>query len=179
MSLKELTSDLHSEAERKTVAQLLDSGEISRCIYTCYLYNQYYAYDVLEQHVDIPIIEDIKRASHIQKDYTWHLGEDTSQCVKLMPSTIEYMKLVNSFEKNSKQVLAHVYVRHLGDMFGGSMIAKNIPGPNYYYKFENRGQLIKDLREMLDDSMAEDARVCFRYAIRLFEDLENEYLRQS
>ena len=179
MSLKELTSDLHSEAERKTVAQLLASGEISRCIYTCYLYNQYYAYDVLEQHVDIPIIEDIKRASRIQKDYTWHLGEDTSQCVKLMPSTIEYMKLVNSFEKNSKQVLAHVYVRHLGDMFGGSMIAKNIPGPNYYYKFENRGQLIKDLREMLDDSMAEDARVCFRYAIRLFEDLENEYLRQS
>lgn len=179
MSLKELTSDLHSEAEQKTVAQLLASGEISRELYTCYLYNQHAAYNALEQHVDILSLENIKRSDSIRKDYIWHLTYDMSHRIKMMPSTIEYMKLVSSFEKNSKQVLAHVYVRHLGDMFGGSMIAKNIPGPNYYYKFENRGQLIKDLREMLDDSMAEDARVCFRYAIRLFEDLENEYLRQS
>jgi heme oxygenase len=179
MSLKELTSDLHSEAERKTVAQLLASGEMSRELYTTYLYNQYTIYDALEQHVDIPSLEGIKRADNIRKDYMWHLSHNMCSNIKMMPSTQEYVNYVSNFQKNSPQTLAHVYVRHLGDMFGGSMIAKNIPGPNYYYKFENRGQLIKELRAMLDDSMADEARICFQYAIRLFEDLENEYLRQS
>ena len=176
MSLKEQTSDLHNEAERKPVAKLLATGEISREVYTVYLYNQYAIYDALEQHVDILSLEGIKRADSIRKDYLWHLVEDTSPRVNLMPSTRDYVDYVRNFEKNSPQTLAHVYVRHLGDMFGGSMIAKNIPGPNNYYKFKNRGQLIKDLRELLDDSMADEARVCFQYAIRLFEELEHELL---
>jgi heme oxygenase len=179
MSLKELTSDLHSEAERKTVAQLLASGEISRELYTIYLYNQFSIYDALEQHVDIPSLEGIKRADSIREDYAWHLINSKNSIIKIMPSTREYVNYVSNFQKNSPQTLAHVYVRHLGDMFGGSMIAKNIPGPNCYYKFENRGQLIKELRGMLDDSMADEARICFQYAIRLFEDLEYEFLRQS
>ena len=176
MSLKELTSDLHSEAERKTVAQLLASGEISRELYTIYLYNQFSIYDALEQHVDIPSLEGIKRADSIREDYAWHLINSKNSIIKMMPSTREYVNYVSNFQKNSPQTLAHVYVRHLGDMFGGSMIAKNIPGPNNYYKFKNRGQLIKDLRELLDDSMADEARVCFQYAIRLFEELEHELL---
>jgi hypothetical protein len=60
-------------------------------------------------------------------------------------------------------------------MFGGSMIAKNIDGPNNYYKFENRGELIKKVRSLLHDEMSDEARTCFQYAIRLFKDLEDGY----
>ena len=67
-----------------------------------------------------------------------------------------------------------MYVRHFGDMYGGAMIAKRIPGSGMMYKFENVDTLKTTVRGMLDDSMAPEANRCFEFAIRLFGELEND-----
>ena len=89
-----------------------------------------------------------------------------------------------------KQVLAHIYVRHFGDMYGGQMISKAIPSPqnidwmgktpdpsswSTMYNFENKKELITNIRENLSDDMADEAKTCFQFAINLFKELEEYY----
>ena len=175
MSLKELTSDLHQLAEERPFARLLSTGSLTPEQYTNYLFNQYYCYLALEQYLDMPDIQEIKRAEKIKEDLEWYeIAHNFPKC-QLTYSTNEYVDYIHSIGDNKEKILAHVYVRHFGDMFGGSMIAKNTSGPNNYYKFENRGELIKKVRSLLHDGMADEARTCFQYAIRLFKDLEDGY----
>jgi len=63
----------------------------------------------------------------------------------------------------------------MGDMFGGQMIKKLIPGLGNMYNFENKSELIQKVRDKLNDNMAEEANKVFDYAIGLFEDIAREH----
>jgi heme oxygenase len=67
--------------------------------------------------------------------------------------------------------MAHIYVRHMGDLAGGQMIAKKVPGSGKYYQFEDPDALKAAIRERLDDSMSEEAKVCFDFATRFFKEM--------
>jgi hypothetical protein len=55
------------------------------------------------------------------------------------------------------------------------MIAKRVPGSGKYYQFDGDTTEIKNiLRAKLDDSLAEEAAVCFKFAADMFDDLEKE-----
>jgi hypothetical protein len=55
------------------------------------------------------------------------------------------------------------------------MIAKRVPGAGKYYQFDGDPVEIKNLlRAKLDDSLAEEAAVCFKFAADMFDDLEKE-----
>ena len=51
------------------------------------------------------------------------------------------------------------------------MIAKRIPGSGKYYQFENADDLKVKIRQKIDDSMADEAKVCFDFAARFFEEM--------
>ena len=68
-----------------------------------------------------------------------------------------------------------MYVRHFGDAHGGQIIKRNVPGAGLMYEFENRAELIKQVRELLHDGMADEAMICFEYAERLFHELMENY----
>jgi heme oxygenase len=65
--------------------------------------------------------------------------------------------------------MAHVYVRHMGDLFGGQMLAKLLPGSNNFYKFDNIQSLVKGIREKIDVSLAEEANVAFDHNINMIK----------
>ena len=44
------------------------------------------------------------------------------------------------------------------------------------YEFEDRAGLIKQVRELLHDGMENEAKICFEYAERLFQELMENYL---
>ena len=71
-------------------------------------------------------------------------------------------------------LVPHMYVRHFGDMYGGAMIAKKVPGMGMMYKFEEKDLLKAKVRAILTDDMADEANICFEYAIRLFGELVDE-----
>jgi heme oxygenase len=67
--------------------------------------------------------------------------------------------------------MAHIYVRHMGDLAGGQMIAKRVPGSGRMYQFEDADVLKTAIRERINDDMAEEAKVCFQFAADMFKDM--------
>ena len=67
--------------------------------------------------------------------------------------------------------MAHIYVRHMGDLAGGQMIAAKVPGSGRMYKFENPEVLKMAIRERISDDMADEAKVCFEFATQMFKEM--------
>jgi heme oxygenase len=96
---------------------------------------------------------------------------------KFPPSVDEYAAHVTALaEKNDNQsLLAHMYVRHFGELHGGQMIKKKIPGNGIMYEFDGDTKvLIEEFRKLLNDDMADEAKICFDFASKLFDELSLE-----
>ena len=178
-NLKELTKAHHDNAERTAFADMLLGGEISPRLYQMYLHAQLQNYMVLESAVTVPIeLEPIFRSAQIEQD----LQEieslyDLDEIEENMLSVNEYISHIQMLteENNEESLLAHLYVRHFGDAHGGQIIKRNVPGSGSMYEFEDRRGLIAGVRELLHDGMADEAKICFEYAERLFHELMEEY----
>ncbi len=176
MSLKELTWEHHKKAETQPFVKVLFSGKIEPEIYATYLFNQHRMYDVLEacamMHGLLNDYPTIRRAPNILADFT-ELWTDENKKPITLESTDKYIKYVLSIKDDPKKLLAHLYVRHFGDLSGGQMIAKRVPGSGKYYQFDGDTDQIKNvLRQKLDDSLADEAKVCFEFAADFFQDMQ-------
>lgn len=172
-NLKELTLEKHKQAERTEFTRSLLKG-LSPEDYYKYIYNQYLLYSVLETHVYnmIPEIREVLRSSLIYEDLKelevkYNVPHATPETI--MPVVVEYEKHVSKLDRDG--LLAHVYVRHFGDMYGGQMIKKRNPGSGKMYNFDNVEELKTKIRAMLHDGMAAEANRCFEFAIQLFNEL--------
>lgn len=174
MSLKELTKDAHSNAERQEFVKILFSGNIDSELYASYLKNQHPQYEILEvcamPHGLLNGLHDIRRAPAIMADYL-ELKKDTETDPQILPVVERYIKYILSIKDDPKRLMAHLYVRHMGDLAGGQMIAKRIPGSGKYYQFEDPDTLKTAIRERLNDDMADEAKVCFQYAKEFFQEM--------
>lgn len=176
--LKELTWANHQKAERTEHARKLLKGMTPE-EYHCYLYNQYVQYAALESIAKgegvLEGIEHVARASSILADMVeletdYNIKRDVEL---LRPVVAEYVAYVMGLEETD-DILAHIYVRHFGDMYGGQMIKKRNPGSGKMYEFENVDELKTIIRAKLNDNMADEANICFEFAMRLFEELDGE-----
>lgn len=176
MSLKELTAEAHRQAETHPFVKLIFSGNITKEQYARYLLNQQYCYAVLEAFAnDAGILDDLPgicRADKIQEDLV-ELEVDVPDLptFKVTESVNDYFNHLGTIKDDPQKLLAHIYVRHMGDLFGGQMIAKKVPSSGKFYQFENPDELKTAIRAKLDDSLAEEALVCFSYATKLFDEL--------
>lgn len=185
MSLKDLTWDHHKNAERQKFVKELMSGKITEERYSKFLYNLYLQYDLLErialaQRVfeGLPV-KDFKRSDKIKQDYEeiW-LGSDTPE---VLPVTEEYRKHILAIQNDREKLIAHIYVRHMGDLSGGQMIKEKVPGQGRQFDFTNEANLtneeLKDIiRSKIDDDMADEAKVCFDFATKTFQQMNGENL---
>ena len=94
-----------------------------------------------ERPVDLPVVKDYL-------DHIKHLAETTPE-----------------------KLFSHIYVRHMGDLAGGQMISKRVPGAGLYYQFADPDALKTAIRDRLSDDMAEEANVCFDFAARMFKEM--------
>jgi heme oxygenase len=176
MSLKDLTWEHHKYAETRPFVKVLFSGKITPEAYATYLYNQHKCYDLLEamamMHGLMNDYPTIRRAPAIHEDFV-ELWTDKDNLPTEVPSVKTYHAHLMSIKDDPKKLLAHLYVRHFGDLSGGQMIAKRVPGSGKYYQFDGDPVEIKNvLRAKLDDSLADEAAVCFKFAADMFDDLE-------
>ncbi len=174
MSLKELTKEAHTSAERQEFVKVLFSGSIDPELYAAYLKNQHPQYEILEvcamPHGLLNGLPDIRRAPAILADHL-ELKNQTDPDPQILPVVDRYIKYVLSIKDDPKKLMAHLYVRHMGDLAGGQMIAKRVPGSGKYYQFEDPETLKTAIRERLDDSMADEAKVCFQFATDFFKEM--------
>ena len=173
-NIKELTMEHHRAAERCGFVKVLLSGSIDPALYATFLWNQSLKYTELEQKANefnlFNGIENVQRKDYIYRDFK-ELWENEWYPITF-DSTTEYIKHVKSLSK-ADDVFSHIYVHHMGDLSGGQIIAKRVPGSGLMYQFEDDTQMLKDeIRSRTTDDMATEAGVCFQFAIKQFQELE-------
>jgi len=175
MSLKELTHEAHKNAETQPFVKVLFSGKIDPKLYAEFLKNQHIQYEVLEvcamPHQLLHGLPDIRRAPAILEDFIELWGADSEEQPRICPVVDDYLKHILSIKDDPKKLMAHIYVRHMGDLAGGQMIAKRVPGSGKYYQFQDPESLKTAIRAKLSDDLAGEAIVCFEFATRFFKEM--------
>lgn len=172
MTLREAIKDKHDEAEKHCFVVALLNKSLPKNAYGSYLFNQLKCYKALERRAYMfnlfDGVEDIVRASAIQEDAKELDADET-----MFTSTSDYVGYISQAPRS--KLLAHVYVRHFADMYGGQLIKAVAPGSCRMYEFKNRASLISTMRERLSNDLADEANVAFDYVLRLFDEVSDAY----
>lgn len=172
MALRDLIQENHNKAENHRFVKVLLSGSISPEIYSDLLFNQLLCYTKLEtlaKHYGIlDGIEEICRATAIESDFI-----ELQQPSKLYQSTADYAEYLNTL--SPQLLMAHIYARHFGDLYGGQMIKKVVPGNASMYSFDDRAGLIAKVRERLSDELGDEANRAIEFNLRLFDEIADAH----
>ncbi len=179
--IKELTKEIHQKAERQEFVKTLLSGTIRPELYAIYLYNQLQCYSVLEKygmHNDLfRQTPGLQRAENISKDYL-KLWPDPKQPPRITESTKKYIEHIESIQDDPEKLYAHIYVRHLGDLSGGQMIAKKVPVKRYYDFGANAKEWKRIVKEIIHEylntyqvNVLSEVEYCFESATNLFKEM--------
>lgn len=171
-NLKELTWEHHKNAERQEFVKELMSGDITTKRYATFLFNQHPQYNLLEVLSMLHDLLDLRRGPQIHDDYQELWGETNPNQPPLLPVVKDYMDHLMTIKDDPNKLMAHIYVRHMGDLSGGQMIAKKVPGEGRMYKFDQPVDELKEkIRTRLDDSMADEAKLAFDFATQMFKEM--------
>jgi heme oxygenase len=173
--LTEHTRAKHKEVEGSDFVQYMFTGKITKEHYVTYLQQMWHIYSTLESYADFHGLfegmQDLKRTMRITKDIVELGGMKTDP----FPSTQAYVDhLVKLADTEPNKLMAHIYVRHMGDLYGGKMIGKLVPGSSEAYAFEDRPAMIAALTEKITIDLLPEAIAGFDYCMAIFNELKKE-----
>jgi heme oxygenase len=173
--LRDITNDKHREVENLPFIQKLLNGQLTKEEYVFYLYELKYIYATIEDVAKsaglLEGLTDIERTEKICDDLK-ELNPDYSR--ELLSNTKEYVDYLHSLYFNTekrKLIFAHVYVRHMGDLYGGKLIARTVPGQGRAYQFQDRPGLIKEFNSKLYIELGDEANHAFDWFIKIFGEM--------
>ena len=173
-NLKELTWEHHKNAERQEFVKELMSGDITTKRYATFLFNQHPQYNLLEVLSMLHDLLDLRRGPQIHDDYQELWGETNPNQPPLLPVVKDYMDHLMTIKDDPNKLMAHIYVRHMGDLSGGQMIKRKVPGKGTMFEFDTDVPLkeIKDtIRNKTNDDMVEEAQFAFESATKVFQEM--------
>jgi heme oxygenase len=191
------TAALHQRAERAGIVADLLRGRATRGGYALLLRNLLPAYRAIEdglwQHRDAPALRpfarpELFRAARIRDDLAVLCGPDAA-ALPLLPAGARYAhRIARAAAGSGGRLLAHAYVRTLGDLSGGqlfpTLLARSLalpPEALTFYRFPDvpdLGAARAAWRAALDpagallgnvDDIVREARIAFRLNIALAE----------
>jgi heme oxygenase len=173
MSLKELTKDSHTAAERTPFMKATIKGQIPKEIWAEYTYNKMLWYGAIETKSRAEgLLDDLKgieRAYALYQDAKEMLGEEFP---KFRQAAIDYHRYILDLPEG--KVAAHLYVWHMGDLFGGQMIKKILDYvPHRNLEFKDIDGLKTTIRSKLGDDLADEANVAFDWAIKIMSEYDS------
>lgn len=174
MSLKELTAERHKLAESTPFMKAVFARKMSKDLWADFTYQKMLFYNAIEGTAgacgltkDLP---DINRAHYLYQDYTAMTGGELKHPYRKV--AIDYYKYILNLYPDANKTMAHLYVWHMGDLFGGQMIKKIVDASHKSLDFKNPEVLKETIRTKLNDSMADEANVAFDWAIKILEDYD-------
>lgn len=185
--LRSATRELHGRAERSGVMAELLKGRLPRSRYVGLLRNLHDLYQALEAR-ELPV-DSMHRAAALADDLSLLHGAGWEHAYPLAAATTDYVERLQ--RATPPALAAHAYVRYLGDLHGGQVIARLVrrvyalPAARgtRFYEFGDDDAVLAlrtRLRGVLAglpfsaadvDEAAEEARWAFTQHIRLFEEL--------
>jgi heme oxygenase len=176
MSLKELTWDAHQRAEATPFMKAVFNKSMPQKVWADWTFQKTLFYGTIEGAAganrllgDLP---DLRRAFYLYLDFN-DMWEDPVRPV-YRDAVVDYHNYILSISKDPDKIMAHLYTWHMGDMFGGQMIKKIVPGSHRNLEFEDAAMLKANIRAKLNDSMGEEANVAFEWAIKLMDTYTDE-----
>jgi heme oxygenase len=175
MSLKELTWESHQKAEETPFMKAVFAKAMPEDLWIDWTYQKWLFYGAIEGAAganrllgDLP---DLRRAFYLFMDYNEMNTERKKH--EFRPVVIDYYNYIISIANDPNKVMAHLYTWHMGDMFGGQMIKKIVPGSHRNLEFQDADTLKTNIRSKLDDSMADEANKAFDWAIRMMREYDS------
>lgn len=161
-AMRDATSDAHERAERSSfVAELLD-GRACYAAFTALAAQQLVIYRALEdvlhdhyrRHPLLAAVDDrsLDRVPEIERDLTTLIGPDfevrlADGSMPICAATATYARTLRE-EHSAEMILANHYVRYLGDLSGGQIVARlaqrhyDVPATALnFYRFEGIGKI--------------------------------------
>ena len=205
--LRTETRELHSTAERSTLMGALMGGRIERQAYCALLGNLHAIYAVLEpalaRHAWRPMIAAVfqpalVRTGALERDLRVLHGPAWADELALKPAALAYVDQLRDLDASQPDLLlAHAYVRYLGDLSGGQMLRKVVAknpmlageAAVAFYDFGDvvaaRGLAqafrsglaaasvvsVMSADDRLADALVDEARLAFELHRQLFEEL--------
>ena len=204
--LREATAAVHDDAENSGFMTALLDGELTPGAVADLAGQLRFIYGALEDSVravaDTPegaAIADARLERHdaLERDLAFLVGPRWRSSIEALPSTTAYVNRLTELGRNrdASALLAHHYVRYLGDLSGGQIIARRlrdhygIDGDGArFYDFSAVGK-IKPYRDAyrdrldalgLDDEVRDrivaEAVLAFRMNTALFRELNARHL---
>lgn len=176
MSLKELTKDNHTKAEETKFMRCVFKKSMPIAAWNDFTYQKALVYTAIEviakTHGLLDDLKGIERGDKLVNDYCTMIYAHGLTPTPPRQATLDYVNYILQLDK--KSLLAHLYTWHMGDMYGGQMIKKILPGSHTNLEFENAEELKTNLRAKLDDSLGDEANRAFEWAIKLMDTYNDE-----
>jgi len=167
--LREQTATKHTIAERKPFNIRMFQGKLSQQEYLLYLEQQQAIFSALEQHA-LP---------HPALNRMTGIGEDIAELVEKgcttsgeLPATQAYTNYLNSLTPEAQ--LPHVYLHYLALVYGGQMMRTKVPSQGHLYHFNEMDACVSSIRQLQQDSWANEVNKGFDFVIDLFDALEEQ-----
>jgi len=174
--------------------------------YKQYIYSLYHLYKTLEEemakHSNHEVIgpiyfpQEVNRAETLERDLDHYCGESWREEMRCMPTMEPYLQHIRDISNtNPEALVAHAYVRYLGDLSGGQFIKRiirrfyNIPHESdsgvAFYDFSNISDVSNfknfyrarlntlDLTYEQKLGLVEETRVAFDLNINFLNEIED------
>jgi heme oxygenase (biliverdin-producing, ferredoxin) len=139
LHLRGATHDLHRQVERSDVMSRLVSGRLPAGVFHAMQRNLHALYAALEPALQRnarlirgccpawPTPPHLARSACLAADLAHLHGPDWAEVLPLVPATRDYVdRLIRLDQSAPRELLAHAYVRYLGDLAGGQLLAPRI-----------------------------------------------------
>lgn len=166
MDLREATSAKHRKAEETALSRLMISGTMRPATYAAFMENMLSIYEELERDGMITKPE-VLRAGRTRQDIAALGHEQYGQAL----STVYYVRYLR--ELGPERRWAHIYVHYLGNMYGGQMIGRRLPGQHTHLEFDDLKGCIAYVRSNLDGVPHDEANTAFDWTIKIYDELHN------
>lgn len=180
MTLKEATAEKHKQAETTLFMKRVFDRSLPKELWVDWTFQKTLFYSTIEGAADklglLEDLPDLPRSFYLYKDYA-EMAENKNQIPHYKKSVIEYHNYLLSISDDKNKIMAHLYTWHMGDMFGGQMIKKIIPGSHHALEFKDAKLLIERIRSKLDESLAQEANTAFDWAITILEEYDTNLVQ--
>lgn len=148
--LRQHTLSHHDAVAHGDFLTRLTSGDLSREAYTDWLSQLWYVYTALEEtvcHAEtgalLSCLADsrLQRTHALEADLVHLVGENWLETIVPRPATTVYVDRLFRIGNDEPAVIAHHYVRYLGDLTGGQRISEQVAR---HYGVSERGRHFSD-----------------------------------